>query len=53
MHHPSDVVAGALLGCAVLAVAFVAMRAGERAATERHRRHAPSPERSLDAEAAS
>ena len=53
MHHPSDVVAGALLGFAALAVAFVAMRAGERAAAERHRRHAPSSERSLDAEAAS
>ena len=53
MHHPSDVIAGALLGFAVLAVAFVAMRAGERAAAERHRLHAPSPERSLDTEVAS
>jgi membrane-associated phospholipid phosphatase len=53
MHHPSDVIAGALLGFAVLAVAFVAMRAGERAAAERHRLHAPSPERSLEAEVAS
>ena len=53
MHHPSDVVAGALLGFAVLAVAFLAVRAGERAAAERQRLHAPSPERSLDAEVAS
>jgi membrane-associated phospholipid phosphatase len=52
MHHPSDVIAGALLGFAVLAVAFVAMRAGERAAAERHRLHAPSPERSLDTDVA-
>lgn len=37
MHHPTDVVAGALLGFAVLAVAFVAVRAGQRAAAERHR----------------
>jgi membrane-associated phospholipid phosphatase len=52
MHHPSDVVAGALLGFAVLAVAFVAVRAGQRAAAERQRRHAPLPARSLDAEVA-
>jgi membrane-associated phospholipid phosphatase len=52
MHHPSDVVAGALLGFAVLAVAFVAVRAGQRAAAERHRLHAPSPARSIDAEVA-
>ena len=36
MHHPSDVVAGALLGLAVLAVAFFAVRAGQRAAADRH-----------------
>jgi membrane-associated phospholipid phosphatase len=53
MHHPSDVIAGALLGFAVLAVAFVAMRAGERATAERHRLHAPTPERSLDTDVAS
>ena len=52
MHHPSDVVAGALLGFAVLVVAFVAVRAGQRAAAERQRRHAPSPAPSLDAEVA-
>jgi hypothetical protein len=28
MHHPSDVIAGALLGFAVLAVAFLAVRSG-------------------------
>lgn len=53
MHHPSDVVAGALLGFAVLAVAFVAVRAGQHAAAERQRLHAPLPARSLDAEVAS
>ncbi len=47
MHHPSDVVAGALLGFAVLAVAFVAMRAGQRSA-ERRRLHAPVPARLID-----
>jgi Membrane-associated phospholipid phosphatase len=52
MHHPSDVVAGALLGFAVLAVAFVAVRAGQHAAAERQRLHAPLPARSLDAEVA-
>ena len=37
MHHPSDVVAGALLGLAVLGVAMAAVRAGQRAAAERKR----------------
>jgi membrane-associated phospholipid phosphatase len=34
MHHPSDVVAGALLGIAALTVATFAVRAGQRAALE-------------------
>ena len=50
MHHPSDVVAGALLGFAVLGVAIVAVRAGQRAAAERQRLHAPLPARSLEPE---
>ena len=53
MHHPSDVIAGALLGCAVLTVAFMAMRAGERAAAQRHRIQAAPSERSHVAEVAS
>ena len=57
MHHPSDVIAGALLGFAVLAVAFLAVRAaqraaaaraGERAAAEREPLHSPLPRRALD-----
>jgi membrane-associated phospholipid phosphatase len=48
MHHPSDVIAGALLGFAVLAVAFLAVRAAQRAATERDRLHEPAPRRALD-----
>lgn len=51
MHHPTDVVAGALLGFAVLAVAFVAVRAGRRAAAERARLHAPLPARGHNPEA--
>lgn len=50
MHHPSDVVAGALIGFAVLAVAFLAVRAGQRAAAERQRLHAPLPAGALDAD---
>lgn len=50
MHHPSDVVAGALLGIAVLLVAVVAVRAGQKAAEERRRVDAPPPARSLDTE---
>jgi membrane-associated phospholipid phosphatase len=50
MHHPSDVVAGALLGLAVLGVAIVAVRAGQRAAVERKRVDAPLPVRAVDAE---
>ena len=48
MHHPSDVVAGVLLGFAVLGVAIVTVRAGQRAAAERQRLHAPLPARSLE-----
>lgn len=47
MHHPSDVVAGALLGFAVLVIAYVAMRAGQHAA-ERCRLHETSTARPLD-----
>ena len=50
MHRPSDVVAGALLGFAVLGVAIVAVRAGQRAAAERQRAHTPLPARPLDSE---
>ncbi|MDQ1519874.1 MAG: hypothetical protein QOI55_947 [Actinomycetota bacterium] len=50
MHHPSDVVAGALLGLAVLGVAMVALRAGQRAAAERKRVDATLPVRPVDAE---
>jgi undecaprenyl-diphosphatase len=39
MHHPSDVVAGALMGLAALGVAVVAVRIGQTAA-DRRRRHA-------------
>jgi membrane-associated phospholipid phosphatase len=53
MHHPSDVIAGALIGLAVLAIAFLAVRAGQRAAAERQRRHASLPAGTLDAEIAS
>jgi membrane-associated phospholipid phosphatase len=48
MHHPSDVIAGALLGVAVLAVAFLAARAAQRAAAERERLHAALPRQALD-----
>ncbi len=37
MHHPSDVVAGALLGVAVLGVSLTAVRAGRRASVEHDR----------------
>jgi membrane-associated phospholipid phosphatase len=47
MHHPSDVVFGALLGFAVLLVAIVAVRVGQ-AAAERRRSRAASPAPSLD-----
>jgi membrane-associated phospholipid phosphatase len=50
MHHPSDVAAGALLGLAVLGVAIIAVRTGQRAAAERQRLHTPLPERSVEAE---
>jgi membrane-associated phospholipid phosphatase len=53
MHHPSDVVAGALIGLAVLAISFLAVRAGKRAAAERERRHASLPAGTLDVEVAS
>jgi membrane-associated phospholipid phosphatase len=48
MHHPSDVIAGALIGFAVLAVAFSAVRAGQRAAAERQHLHAQVPAGALD-----
>ena len=48
MHHPSDVIAGALLGFAVLAVAFVAVRAAQRAPAERESLHAPLPLQTRD-----
>jgi undecaprenyl-diphosphatase len=50
MHHPSDVVAGALLGLAVLGVTMIAVRAGQRAAAERKRVDAPLPVHPVDAE---
>ncbi len=37
MHHPSDVIVGALLGLAVLGVAIVAVRAGQLASARRQR----------------
>lgn len=37
MHHPSDVIAGAVLGFAVLAVAAAAVRVGRRSVVERQR----------------
>ncbi len=46
MHHPSDVLAGALLGLCALGVALVAARAGQLASAERRRA------RSFDAEVA-
>ena len=48
MHHPTDVFAGALIGGAVLAIAYLAMRAGQRAGAERERRHASVPAGELD-----
>ena len=39
MHHPSDVVAGALLGLAALGVAIIAVRSGQLASAERRRSH--------------
>jgi len=48
MHHPSDVVAGALLGSAVLAVAVIAVRVGQQAVAERKRSHTPLPAFPLD-----
>jgi membrane-associated phospholipid phosphatase len=50
MHHPSDVVAGALLGLAVLVVAMIAVRAGQRAAAARQRADAPVLVHPVDAE---
>ena len=46
MHHPTDVLAGALLGLAVLGVAVVAIHAGQIAVATRHQRQAslqPAP----------
>jgi undecaprenyl-diphosphatase len=50
MHHPSDVVAGALLGLAALGVALVAVRTGRMAAAERRSEHTHG--RSFDPEVA-
>jgi undecaprenyl-diphosphatase len=47
MHHPTDVVAGALLGLAALGVAVFAVRSGQRAA---ERRRLPAPKHSFDPE---
>jgi membrane-associated phospholipid phosphatase len=49
MHHPSDVVAGALLGLAALGVATFAVRTGMAAAQRRHPR---APDHSLEPDAA-
>jgi undecaprenyl-diphosphatase len=48
MHYPSDVVAGALLGFAVLGVALLAVRAGQAAAARREQPHPPIPEPPLE-----
>ncbi len=42
MHHPTDVVAGALMGVAVLAVALVAVRAAKVASAPAHEEVDPS-----------
>lgn len=47
MHFPSDAVAGALLGLAVLVVAVVAVRAGQLAVAERNGAPSEKPGRSL------
>ena len=44
MHHPSDVVAGAVLGFAVLAVTLVAVRVGRRSVVERQRAQQRGPQ---------
>jgi undecaprenyl-diphosphatase len=49
MHHPSDVIAGALMGLAALGVAVVAVRIGQ-AAAERRRHH--TQRQALDPEVA-
>ncbi len=49
MHHPTDVLAGALMGLAALGVAVVAVRIGQ-AAAERRRHH--TPRQALDPEVA-
>lgn len=46
MHFASDAIAGAILGLVALAIAVVAVRAGQRAAVERARLR--SPARALD-----
>jgi membrane-associated phospholipid phosphatase len=46
MHHPSDVVAGALLGLATLGVAVVSTHTGQRARAER--RHLRASEHSFE-----
>ena len=48
MHHPSDVIFGALLGFAALAVALLAVRVGQRAAAERRSHRKQLPADSLD-----
>ena len=45
MHHPTDVMVGALLGFAALYIAFTAVRVGQRAAAERRRARPASPDR--------
>jgi len=50
MHYPSDAVAGALFGLAVLGVAFVAVRAGQLARAERNEAPAEEPVRSFQLE---
>lgn len=47
MHYPSDAVAGALLGLAVLGVAFVAVRVGQLARAERNGVPSEKPGRSF------
>ena len=49
MHHPSDVIAGALMGLAALGVAVVAVRIGQAAA---ERRRHPTHRQTLDPEVA-
>jgi undecaprenyl-diphosphatase len=45
MHHPTDVLAGVIVGIGALVFSLMAVRAGRTASDERHR-HAPADEAS-------